>query len=350
MLANIRHILPVTTIRRERILPVIGKVLVRKGQTVTATDVVAEAKVENEHILLDISRGLGIDTDSADRQLTVRVGQEVARGDVLAGPLGLARRVVRAPSDGVVLLAGEGQVLIETPHAPFQIKAGLSGEVLELLPDRGAIIQNYGALIQGVWGNGQVDGGVLYALAKTADHVLTVDQIEVSLRGSILLAGHCKDVNVLHHAADLPLRGLILGSMTPELMPHAQKLPLPVMLLEGFGNWPINSVAFKLLSTNERREASLNAEPWNSYKATRPELVIPLPVEHESSLPKDGGRFAAGQRVRVVSASLFGQVGNLVSISGSKTLPNGVVATSGEIKLDNGESVTLPLANLEVLE
>src|SRR3990172_9153258 len=96
MIAPVRHILPLTTIRRERVLPIPGKVVVRKGQKVGATDSVAEAKVNPEHLLLDVARGLKLPEEKADQAIHCKPGEKVAEGDVLAGPVGLAKRVIPA--------------------------------------------------------------------------------------------------------------------------------------------------------------------------------------------------------------------------------------------------------------
>ena len=87
--------------------------LARKGQKVGATDVIARANLTPEHLLLDISRGLGVAEETADQLIQYKAGEQVSEGDVLAGPVGMTKRVVRAPNDGRVIIAGGGQVLLE---------------------------------------------------------------------------------------------------------------------------------------------------------------------------------------------------------------------------------------------
>ncbi|HEX7973129.1 MAG TPA: hypothetical protein VF498_01865 [Anaerolineales bacterium] len=350
MLAPVTHILPVTTIRRERLLPVQGKVLVRKGQKVVATDTLAETNLTPEHLLLDLARGMGMPAEKVDGYIQCKAGDQVSEGDILAGPVGLTRRVVRSPRRGRVVVAGGGQILIEIQGQPFELKAGLPGTVIDLIADRGVIIETTGALIQGVWGNGGIDFGLMYVLAAEAGQILTADRLDVSLRGAIVLGGHCETAEVLKTASSLPLRGLILSSLNPDLIPLAAKAGIPVVVIEGFGCQPMNSAAFKLLSTNERREVALNAEPWEPYAGTRPEVVIPLPATGEPPLPKDTDSFAVGQTVRVVKAPYAGSIGTLVETGETAVLASGLRAPTAEVRLENGENAVLPLANLEVLE
>ena len=56
MNAPVVHFLPLTLIRRERVLPIAGKVLVRKGQKLSVKNIVAETVFNPEYQLLDISR------------------------------------------------------------------------------------------------------------------------------------------------------------------------------------------------------------------------------------------------------------------------------------------------------
>jgi hypothetical protein len=350
MLAPITHFVPLATVRRERLLPIPGRVVVRKGQKVGASDVIAEGKLAPEHLLMDIERGLGLSESQADHYIQVKVGDQVARGDVLAGPVGLTRRVVRASHNGRVILAGGGQILMEIETPSFELKAGLPGIVIELVGDRGAILELTGALLQGVWGNGRIDSGLLNVLARGRDDELTADRLDVSMRGSVILGSYCGDVEVLKAAAELPLRGLILASLEIDLLPTAARMRYPIILIDGFGRRPMNTSAFKLLTTNERREVALIAEPWDRFTGNRPEIYIPLPASGEPPQPRETEVFAVGQPVRVSREPYAGKIGTLINLQPDNVpLPNGLRAPCAEVRLETGDTAVLPLVNLEVL-
>jgi len=350
MLAPVTHILPVTIIRRERVLPTPGRVVVRRGQRVNPVDAIAEANLNPEHILFDLARGLGIRSSEIKQYIQCGAGENVSEGDILAGPVGVARRVVRATHSGRVILIRDGKLLLEIESPPFVLRAGLQGVVSSLIPERGAIIESTGALIQGVWGNGRVDYGLLHVLAKNPEELLTSDHLDVSIRGSVIMAGFCGEAETLQTAGELPLRGLILSSMASSLIPLANKMEYPIIVLEGFGLLPMNSTAFNLLSTSHRREISLNAEKMDRFANTRPEIVIPLPTAENATEPRESLVFSTDQRVRIVRAPYKSQIGTIKTLRpGMKVPPSNVRAPAAEIGLESGETVVLPLANLEVL-
>lgn len=350
MIASSSHILPLTTIRRERLLPIPGRVIVRAGQRVNPLDVIAEANLASDHVLLDVARTFGVEADEAERMLERRVGDEVAEGDILAGREGLFQKVLRAPHDGKVVAIGEGQVLIELVTHPFELKAGMSGTVISLIPDYGAVIEANGALVQGVWGNNRADAGMLVNLMKAPDHELTLAQIDIALRGSVVLGGFCAQPDALKLASELPLRGLILSSIPAALVPLAMQLNMPILVLEGFGRIPLCTPAYKLLTTNEKRELAINAQPWNRFTGVRPEIIIPLPVTQQVKAPKEGELFAAGQQVRVCSAPYLGLTGTILNIpAGVSSMPSGVRTIAARVLLENGKQDMLPLSNLELI-
>ena len=351
MLAPVVHVLPMTRIRRHRLLPITGRVLVRKSQVVSAIDVIAEANQNPKHVLLDIARGLGVGISEVDQHLQREAGNIVAEGDILAGPVGWGKRVVRAPCSGKIILSGRGKLLLEEEGSPQQVLAGLPGEVISLIPGRGAVIESIGALAQGVWGNGEINFGLLRVLIKKVEDILTVEQLDIDLRGTVVFGGFCGDEQVLLAAAELPLKGLILSSMSASLIPIAKEIPIPIVVVEGFGILPVNSAAFNLLVTSDRREIALNAEESDAYTGARPEVFISLPVNQMVHEPKDATIFSPGQKVRVTRAPYQSQIGTLMSLKpGLEVLPNGIKTRSAEVELESSIRVKLPLVNLEVLE
>ena len=350
MPAPVAHILPLTTIQRQRLLPISGRVMVRKGQKVEPADVIAEANLKPEHMVLDVAKGLGVPPEKADQHVERKAGDRVSEGDIIAGPVGIARRVVRAPRPGQVIVVGNGQVLLELESTPYQLLAGIPGEVISLIPERGAVIENTGALVQAVWGNGRIDFGLLHVLASQPDQPLTADQLDVSLRGAVVLAGYCEQAEAFKAGAEAPIRGLILSSMTSNLAPVAERMPYPIVVIEGFGLLPMNAVAFTLLSTSDRREIAINAQPWDRFEDRRPEVFLSLPSDRRLSPPQETVDFSVNQKVRVVRAPYKSEIGTIVALHpGLEVFPSGIQGPAAEVHLENGQNMVLPLANLEVL-
>lgn len=327
-----------------------GRIVARRGQQVTPTDIVAEALVRPEHLILDIGKGLGLSPKDADHYIQHRAGDEVMEGDVLAGPVGIGRRVVRAPKPGIVVLAGEGQVLMELEGEYTEVRAGYTGVVAEILGTQGVVIDALGSLIQGVWGNGRINYGMLNILADQPDDLLVSEMMDVSLRGSVIMGCHCEDEGVLTRAEELPIRGMILSSMDSTLVPAAMKVSYPIVLVEGFGNLSMNMDAFNLLISGAMREVSVNAEPWDRIANTRPEVVITLPEGVRPETPADAASFNIGQTVRAVSRPYSGMVGTLTTLqNGLSVLPGGLRAQTAGVRLTNGDIVQIPLVNLEII-
>jgi hypothetical protein len=349
MLASVTHILPLTNIRRTRVLPVPGKVLVRAGQKVNAGDVIAQAQKSAGHILLDIRRGLGLTkAGDVERAIVRQQGDRLEKGDVIAEVSGLFSRIVRAPSAGEIVSISGGQVLLRTETSTVEVLAGINSVVVEIVPELGAIIEVNGGLIQGVWGNGRMDSGLLLVVASAADDLLTGQKIDVSMRGAVVMGGHCSSTDVLRACGDLPLRGLILSSMTADLIPVARSMSYPILVTDGFGKIPMSTPAFKLLTTSEKRDISIHAV-FNPESGEHPELIIPLPAAGQSAPETD--YFTQGQLVRIQGAPYAAQVGTITQLrQGLFTLANGLKVTAADIQLENDTRVSVPLANLEVIE
>lgn len=351
MLASVTHILPLTAIRRLRVLPVNGRVLVRTGQKVLATEVIADAQLVRDHLVLEVSRGLGLSPDNALKAITRKIGEQVEEGDIIAGPVGFFSRVIRAPKAGMVSAIWNGQVLLEVPTRPFELQAGITGVITELVPDRGAVIETTGALIQGVWGNGKIDAGLLNVVCRGPEDELLTSHLDVSARGSVVVGGICTQPEVIKMASEIPLKGLILASLMPNLLPLACQVSSPIMVLEGFGKLGMDSVAFRVLSTNDRREVCVNAAPFDRFAGTRPEVVIPLPASGQVNPPREVDVFAPGQIARITHPPFKGKIVTIVSLRpGLTSFTNGIRAPAAMVRQESGEQSNVPLANLELIE
>lgn len=350
MIAATTHILPLTTLVRTRMLPVPGRILVRTGQKVTPTDVVGDATIGRKYVIVDFAQQLNMSPKKAASLLKVKKDQQVSVKEVLAESTSIFSRVVESPAEGRVVAIGGGKLVLETGGSTFELTAGIPGIVSDVIPEKGVVIRAVGAIVQGVYGNGRLETGVMLSMFEKPEDVFDNTNLDVNLRGSIILAGHVNNPAVIKSAAELPLRGMILASITPSVLPAVVQAPFPVLVTEGFGRRPMNSVAFKLLTTNVRRDVTLNAEFHDRQRGTRPEVFIPLPVSQEPGEPRDMETFAPGQTVRLCYLARPSVLGTLVQLRpGLSTLPSGLNAPAAEIRLESGEQVLVPLTNLEVL-
>src|SRR3989304_5121397 len=134
MLAPVLHVLPLTTIVRERTLPVAGKVSAHLNQRVSPTDVIAEANFAREHVLLNVARTFNVSANVADKMIKVRQGDRLMQGTLVADAGGIIPRSIKAPRAGRVMVAGGGQVLMEVGDTKIELRAGLPGLVTRVIP------------------------------------------------------------------------------------------------------------------------------------------------------------------------------------------------------------------------
>ena len=145
------QITPLTMVRRERMLPVPGDVLVRIGDRVEPTQVVARANLPGDFRIVPVARPLGVPTSQVERHMRVSLGDEVQRGQLIAKRGRLFAYTVKSPLDGMVTASGGGRVLIEASPTPFDLRAYIYGTVSNMIQHYGVIIETPGAVIQGVW-------------------------------------------------------------------------------------------------------------------------------------------------------------------------------------------------------
>ena len=350
MYPQVTQIHPLTLISRNRLLPVPGEINVRPGQKVKPGDVVAQASIPSRHYLVDVGRVLGAQSaEAAEKLITRKTGDLLEKNDIIAETGGMFSRVIRTPGTGRIVSIHKGRVLIEAESEEIRLKAGISGHISRVIADRGVSIETYGALVQGVWGNGRIGCGPLNVEVSNLDGELTSSGLGVTARGTIVLAGLCASEEMFSMATSLEIGGMILGSMPASLIPTVQVLPYPVILLSGFGRMGLDESSRRVLETNAGREVSINAIRWNRLTGDRPEVYIPLPADAEPT--KTENAFSVGQKVRIHSGAYAGRVGSIDKIlPGISQLPSGLRTSAAMVRFDQRSSEIFPLVNLDIVQ
>lgn len=351
-----RHIMAWTTIRRERLLPedAVGTVEVRRGQTVNLTDVIARGNLPARYVYVEAAAALGLrrEGDLVDR-LLVELGEAVDAGQPLAGQADGRGRRVLAPVSGVVAYIGRGRIIIQTQPETIELQSGLVGTVVAITPNRGATIEAFGALVQGVWGNGRRAIGALRMEPPDGLGTVRDDSIQREYSRAVVVTRSPLTALSLNAAEVQQVGGVIAPSMNAALLPRALALGAAVMLTEGFGDMRMGSQVAGLLESFAGRPAMLDAHQPGRWDTVRvPEVFINLP-------PKSGGRpptpdvdrpLNPGTIVRLTRAPYAGWHGEIVELPHApQTLASGLRVPCARVSLASGETVLVPLANLEFL-
>ena len=347
------RVMPMILLRRERLLPAPGAVLVQPGQRVESSDVVAQTEVGGQFRTFELARLLRVPPSSALRYLKKHQGDAIKAGEVIASRPGLPPRQVRSPVAGTLVDIDprDGRVAIETASKPIELRAYLRGVIGNVMGNLGVVVEAPGALIQAAWGIGGESYGVMTLATEAADEPLKASSIDIKAHGSIVAGGGWITASALEQAQQLQLKGLIAGSIEGDLIETALNMPFPIILTEGVGRVPMAAPIFELIRSQEGREVSIGAETRTRWGVVRPEILIPLPADTRPPLPPAvGAPLTVGARVRVVRGPHMGWVGTVSGIPPrAQRIEIGTRAHGAEVRFSSGATAFVPFANLELL-
>jgi hypothetical protein len=355
-------------IRKRRMLPIRGSVVVKQGDRVEARQVVARTELPGNVQLVNIAYHLGIEPADVATRMKVKAGDAVKKGDVLAenaGFFGFFRTDVASPSDGVVESVSKvtGQLLLREPPRPLEVDAYISGTVSEVYEAEGVEISTEGTFIQGILGVGGECQGRIRVLAKSPDQVLRPEDIGAECEGMVVIGGRRADLAVYRRAEEVGAVGLVLGSFSDgdlaailgydlgiAITGGEEHLRTTLVLTEGFGELSMARKTFDLLGKLEGAEASICGATQIRAGVIRPEIIV--------SSSKAGEAVGAattetniGARVRIIRQPHFGVIARIRALpSESVTIESGAVVRVMDVELPDGTVHTLPRANVELIE
>ncbi len=356
-------------VKKIRKLPMHGNVVVKLGDVVDYDTVVAEVKMPGRPYILKAAGILNVDSEELESYLVKKVGDPVKENEVIAQCItmfGLIKKFVRSPIDGVVdnVSALTGRIIVRTHPEPISVNAYVPGRVSEIIEDVGAVIETEAAFIQGIFGVGGEAHGNIAVMVSSPEDQLSADAIQSEHKGNILVSGGIVTFETLKKAVELGVSGIISGGIKEEdltsFIGHAigvaitgeEEIGLTLIITEGFGKMAMSKRTFDLFNEFNGYLAHINGATQIRAGVQRPEIIIPNketpPTDEKEEAPST---MRVGTPVRVIQTPYFGENGTVISlpINLHKVETEADVRVV-EVELNNGKRVTLPRANIEVLD
>ncbi len=366
---------PRTVVARTRRLPLSGQVLVEVGDRVRPDTVVAETYLPGPVHNVNVANALAVAPEEVPGCMLKQRDEPVEKGELIAesrGIFGLFKSSVRCPESGAIEMVSEvtGQVLIREPSTPVRINAYLDGTVTETLPGEGVVVETAGACIQGIFGVGGETHAPIIQIVQSPEDEVTGEMIDDRLRDRIVCCGSIITLDALRKLIEVGVSGVVVGGMRyhdiGDLLGYqigvavtgGEDIGLTMIVTEGFGRLPMAERTFELLRSMQDREASLSGATQIRAGVIRPEIIIRYDGDEASADQASSDRagpagrgLEAGSLVRLIREPWFGELATVASLPEQPVrLPTGAFARVLEARRTNGALVTVPRANVEIVE
>ena len=357
-------------ISKDRILPIPGKVLVNKGDTIKEDVIVAETLVPGDPEVVSAIMKLGITPDALPELMVKQVGDKVEKGEVIAQYnflLGLFKRYVHSPIDGTIETVSNstGQIILRNKDIPVQVNAYIPGKIVDVKADEGVTIETQGAFIQGIFGIGGERQGTLKVLVDGPSDAVTVDHIKPEHKGMVLIGGSFISIEALRKAVDVGVAGIVVGGMdSGDLMTFMgtdigvaitgeEEYGTTLIVTEGFGEMAMHTKTFNIFKENDGSMVSMNGATQIRAGVIRPEIIIPHEGTETSDEDSDMSHVGmiSGTPLRIIRKPHFGKICTLVSLPVElQKVDSGSYVRVLEAELEDGTRVIVPRANVEMIE
>lgn len=360
----------VTLVRKQRLLPIAGEVLVHEGEGVSWDKVVARTNVPGDIEMVPLFYILGVEPYELPKVMLKKEGDTVQEGELLAVAksfFGIFSSEYKSKISGTIELISDitGMVGIRQSPVPINLDAYISGTVSQVLPNQGVVLETPASYIQGIFGVGGERHGEILVVAER-DQELTPNHIGSECEGKVLVGGSLVTFDVLKKAEAAGVKGLVTGGirrtdLTKFLgyemgvaITGQEDIGLTCIITEGIGKMAMARHTYDILKSAEGNLAAINGATQIRAGVIRPEIVISLQESEvravmEKEVLAEG--MYPGTRVRIIRRPYYGAIGTV------ETLPTELRQLKSEswvrvmtVKLDDGRMVTIPRANAEIME
>jgi hypothetical protein len=359
-----------TIVHKTRRLPLKGNVVVKKGDTVKAEDIVATTNLPGNVVPVNLANMLNIDASEIPELLIKKPGDPIKEGELIAetpGLFGLFKTKAHAPSSGTFESVSSitGQAIIREAPIPVSVQAYINGKVDDIIENEGVEIKTAASFIQGIFGIGGEQRGQIHILTKDTDTPITEDLITDNCKGKVLVGGSFLSLKAFKKAERIGAIGVVVGGFNYSdikkivgydigvAITGQEDIKTTLIVTEGFGEVRMAEQTFKLLSSHEGKMASINGATQIRAGVIRPEIIIPL--EGDVKIKEEKAELFGmdkGTEVRVIRAPYFGMLGEVTELPHElQRLESGSLARVAKVKIyETKKEVLLPRANLEMIE
>lgn len=362
-------------LRRRRLLPIRGQVLVRSGDKVAAREVVAQTLLPGPVTPINVANLLSIPPGDLTAAMLKAQGDNVAAGELLArskGMFGWFKKECSSPAAGVVeaISSVTGQVMLRGDPLPVQLRAFLAGTVVEVLAEEGATIESEGSFVQGIFGIGGEAFGPIRIACRQPEQGLSADLISAEMRGAVVVGGGRVTAEALERAKAAGVSAIVTGGIDDQDLRDflgydlgvattgSETTGLTLIITEGFGEIAMAARTHGLLVSRAGSDAAVTGATQIRAGVLRPEVLIPWegePAAATTGLAIQGDLnehvLRAGVSVRIIRDPYFGIIGTAVALPAEpRVLESGSKARVLEVRLPSGEQVFVPRANVELIE
>jgi hypothetical protein len=362
-----------TIIRKRRLLPIPGEVLVSEGEQVSATTQVAQTALPGKVYPVNVVNQLNIAPSEIHSYMLKREGESVEKDESIAENKPFIRwfkTQVRAPISGTIENISQvtGQVFLREPPEVIRLSAYIDGVVVEVTPQQGVVVETHCTFIQGIFGVGGETVGMVALAVQGPDEVLTADHLISEHKDQIVVGGALVQKDAFTRARELGVRALVVGGVhdrdLKELLGYdlgvaitgTEKVGFTLIITEGFSRIPMAQRTFNLLATKVGQPASCSGATQIRAGVIRPEVIIPLPRSTHSQ-PSTGntqhsaGGLRVGNLIRIIREPYFGVIARVKALSPELQR----IPTESQVRvliatLPDGRDVILPRANVEMIE
>ncbi len=360
-----------TVVKKRRILPLQGEVLVNEGDKVKYDQVIAKTDLPGNVQPLNVANKLGIAPEEVKDVMLKGEGEKIEQGENIAlykSFFGLFKNYVKAPIDGKIDNISDvtGQVLLREPPIPIEVNAYVNGKVVDIIENEGAVVESVATFIQGIFGlSGEKNGEIVIAV-DSRDEELTADQIKEEYEGKIVIGGSYIRSDAIKKAQDVGVNGIVVGGIDDqdikELLGYDigvaitghEEIGFTLVVTEGFGEMHMAERTFELFQENEGQWASINGATQIRAGVLRPEVIIPTEKDtSEVSADSSGSQgLEVGDQVRIIREPNFGEIAEIKEmIPELQELESESKARTFRVELvESKEESIVPRANVEKIE